>query len=132
MTSSFVLKDRKAQSDLEKMFPGFIEALAFSTLVQPTGLIDRVVIKASMQSTKSKQWHFSIPIEDIEIVESYRPHVWNSVESVPPEGVPMCVELEDQFGHLFRRVGVYNKGTWNIQDAPISGSAQVKRFRSWE
>lgn len=129
MASSYVLKDRKAQSALERIFPGFIKALSFDT--HPDG-VSRICVLASMASTKGKAWFFSIPNEDVETVESYSPRGWNGPDTVPPENIPMCVELRDEFGHLFRRIGVYRIGEWKIENPPESGSIRIERFRPWE
>lgn len=131
MALNFVLKDRKAQSDLERIFPGFIKALSSGTHTQSSNMIERIVVQAPM-GKGGKEWHFSIPVEDVESVVAYKPQEWNSADCVPPEGVSMCVELQDQYGHLFRRVGTYSGGKWNILDAPVARSVNVKRFRSWE
>lgn len=132
MALSYILKDRKAQSELERMFPGFIKSLSFDRQPEINSGILRVIAEAPMKSTKGKAWHFSIPIDDVEIIEAFKPSEWNSGDCVPPEGVSMCVELQDQYGHTYRRVGAYNHGTWSIFGENLPAHAKITRFRSWE
>lgn len=129
MTMEYTLKDVDTQLALEKLFPGFGKALANAHFLCAGANLARLVLTPK---NGGEPWVVCVPEQDAVQRPAYEPGVWNEPDVIPPEGVPMCVELTDEFAHVFRRVGSFNNGKWVITDFPSGRTVTVKRFRSWE
>lgn len=132
MKKEYTLVDANAQLALEKLFPGFGRALANASFVRDGSGLEQLARLQLMQKGGNESWVLYVPGKDVTWRVVYEPGVWNEPDVIPPEGVPMCVELTDEFGHVFRRMGSFNNGKWAITDFPSGRVVLVKRFRSWE
>ena len=129
MIMEYTLKDTDTQSALEKLFPGFRKALTNAHFCYADAGLARLVLTPK---NGNAPWVLLVPEKAVTTRVVYKPGVRNEPDAIPPEGVPMCVELTDDFAYVFRRVGSFNKGKWAITHFPRGRTVKIKRFRSWE
>lgn len=129
MNTEHTLKDMDTQLALEKLFPGFGKALTNAHFCHADAGLARLILTPKNGDVP---WVLLVPEKAVTTRVAYKPGVWNEPDVIPPEGVPMCVELTDDFAYVFRRVGSFNKGKWTITHFPSGRTVKVKRFRSWE
>lgn len=131
MKIKYRLKDKERQQALEKVLPGFSEALENGdTYYYPT------LITMEAHKGKDDYWSMSLPKKWTEQFEEYDPSRWNDFPEVtPPDGVLMCVEVRRENRKRFLRFcAIFLAGAWydpNPESQPqLVG--QVLRFRPWD
>lgn len=135
----YELKDKSRQAALEKALPGFKEALQRAYEYSEDGLKGNSRMVSSRFAENPEpfnwEWAISLPTSDLEIIEEYDPHAWNSYPEVtPPEGVLMRIEGQyakrpelEYYGAL-----MYLEGAWHFADTvEIADNVIVERFRPW-
>lgn len=128
------LKDQERQTALEKIFPGFGEALQ-AACEDEYGDSTRYV---EMQLSDCNGIFFNdetvINKDAITTEEVYDPHAWNRFPEVtPPEGVWMRCEGHDQdTGMLLRAALVFDGKHWKEPRGDTYWLCTVERFRPWD
>lgn len=130
MTVVYTLKDMDTQLALEELFPGFGKALSDAHFCHMDAGLARLFLTPKNGDVP---WVLLVPEKAVTTRTAYEPGVWNEPDVIPPEGVPMCVEMWCGDSRVFRRLGTYRDGKWHIDDYPRGFvHVEVKRFRSWE
>lgn len=75
-------------------------------------------------------------ITELEEVEEYNPHAWNTYPEVtPPEGVPMRVEsknFQNSKMEFTRECAIFRNGEWTHPEIGYPMVRKSCRFRPWE
>lgn len=131
------LKDAELQKKLDEISNGgFSERMEYG-LVSKEYPAELYCVRCDLyDGTKRGRIEIRLAGCEIETVQKYDPHAWNSYPEVtPPEGVLMRVEFVYD-GNFCRNCAVFENGAWHIT---IEGEAlyditldNVKRYRPWE
>lgn len=124
----YALKDKERQKALEAALPGF--ANEFQSACKEFFSKNNGI---EINFVSSKNWCVCFERGEIEeIPTTYNPKEWNSFpEVMPPEGVIMCVEAQNDRG-LWRCSAIFDQGCWMFYKGMNIRSRDVKRFRAWE
>ncbi len=126
----YELKDKEPQTALEKVFPGFGEALQAACEQEFNDDTNYVAVMFNGYSGIQ----ISIRKSAITTKEVYDPRKWNKFPEVnPPMGILMRAEGHYRYGGIFKGAAAWDNGVWlPLEPMTEPEDIMIDRFRPWD